>query len=71
MLILGGKYDSTENKQKSYTYLEYEYAINKNIFILVVILNEQFPIKTLILSDEVYEKGNITLYNDFKKIGYV
>lgn len=56
-------------KQKSYTYLEYEYTINKNIFIFVVILNEQFPIsKALILSDGVYEKGNITLYNDFKKL---
>ena len=39
MLILGGRYGSVEEKsQKSYTRLEYEYAISKGIPILSVVL---------------------------------
>ena len=43
MLILGGRYGSVEvNSGKSYTQLEYEYALNKNIPIFSVILSQSF-----------------------------
>ena len=41
MLILGGRYGTIEeNSQKSYTQLEYEYAITKNIPIFAVVLSD-------------------------------
>lgn len=43
MLILGGRYGSIESKSgKSYTQLEYEYAISKNIPVFAVVLSESF-----------------------------
>lgn len=43
MLILGGRYGSIDSKSgKSYTQLEYEYALNKNIPVFAVVLNETF-----------------------------
>nr|WP_269195003.1 DUF4062 domain-containing protein [Lactococcus cremoris] len=43
MLILGGRYGSVEEKsQKSYTRLEYEYAISKGIPIFSVVLTDDF-----------------------------
>lgn len=42
MLILGGRYGSLDPvTQKSYTHLEYEYALEKNMPIFTLILNEQ------------------------------
>lgn len=43
MLILGGRYGSIESKSgKSYTQLEYEYALSKNIPVFAVVLSEAF-----------------------------
>ncbi len=43
MLILGGRYGSIEEKSgKSYTQLEYEYALSKNIPVFAVVLSESF-----------------------------
>ena len=52
MLILGGRYGTVETKSgKSYTQLEYEYALSKNIPIFAVVLSEQF------LTDKVNSIG--------------
>lgn len=43
MLILGGRYGSVETKSgKSYTQLEYEYALSKNIPVFAVVLSQDF-----------------------------
>lgn len=43
MLILGGRYGSVEVKSgKSYTQLEYEYALNRNIPVFAVVLSKDF-----------------------------
>lgn len=43
MLILGGRYGSIEvNSGKSYTQLEYEYALSKNIPVFAVVLSQDF-----------------------------
>lgn len=43
MLILGGRYGSIEKKSgKSYTQLEYEYALSKNIPVFAVVLSQNF-----------------------------
>lgn len=43
MLILGGRYGSIEsNSGKSYTQLEYEYALSKNIPVFAVVLSDSF-----------------------------
>lgn len=43
MLILGGRYGSIESKSgKSYTHLEYEYALSKNMPVFAVVLSENF-----------------------------
>ncbi|MGE6577408.1 DUF4062 domain-containing protein [Paenibacillus xylanexedens] len=71
MLILGGRYGSIEdNSQKSYTQLEYEYAINVGKPIFAVILNDSFlNAKTEILGEKlVFEMDNKQKYNDFKNV---
>lgn len=43
MLILGGRYGSVDLKsKKSYTQLEYEYALSKNIPVFAVVLSQDF-----------------------------
>ncbi|MBD5456849.1 MAG: DUF4062 domain-containing protein [Lachnospiraceae bacterium] len=43
MLILGGRYGSVESKSgKSYTQLEYEYALSKDIPVFAVVLSQAF-----------------------------
>ena len=43
MLILGGRYGTVEEKSnKSYTQLEYEYALSKNIPVFAVVLSQSF-----------------------------
>ena len=43
MLILGGRYGSLEEKSgKSYTQLEYEYALSKDIPVFAVVLSDSF-----------------------------
>lgn len=69
MLILGGRYGSIESKSgKSYTQLEYEYALSKNIPVFAVVLSESFltnKINLLGLSD-VMEQMSPDKYQTFK-----
>lgn len=71
MLILGGRYGSVEKEsQKSYTRLEYEYAVSKKIPIFSVVLTDGFlKAKAITLGeDKIYEKENLKRYNDFKEL---
>ena len=69
MLILGGRYGSVESKSgKSYTQLEYEYAISKNIPVFALVLSESFltqKINSLKLSDVMEQKAS-NEYQAFK-----
>lgn len=71
MLILGGRYGSVERKsQKSYTQLEYEYALNKGTPIFSVVLTDSYlKEKAEILGEsKVYEQENKDKYAAFKEI---
>lgn len=69
MLILGGRYGSVESKSgKSYTQLEYEYALSKDIPVFAVVLSESFltdKVNSLGLSN-VLEQKSSEKYQDFK-----
>lgn len=69
MLILGGRYGSIESKSgKSYTQLEYEYALSKDIPVFAVVLNESFltdKVNSLGLPN-VLEQKSPEKYQDFK-----
>lgn len=70
MLILGGRYGSIEpNSGKSYTHLEYDYAVNNNIPVFSIILSEQMLYLKAAKSDgnSVFEQDNNELYKTFKK----
>lgn len=70
MLILGGRYGSIEEKTGlSYTQLEYEYALYKNMPVFAVVLEDSFLFtKAAIMGkDAVLEKKNIKKYNAFKE----
>ena len=71
MLILGGRYGSIETKSgKSYTQLEYEYALAKNIPVFAVVLSESFlttKINSLGLSDVMEQKAP-DKYQSFKSL---
>ncbi|QHT45585.1 DUF4062 domain-containing protein [Bacillus sp. SB49] len=74
MLILGGKYGSLEPETgKSYTQLEYEFAIKHEIPVFSIVLNDQYLInkKAASINLEVYEReakqSNIEKYDRFKK----
>jgi hypothetical protein len=71
MLILGGRYGSIEpNSQKSYTHLEYEYALQLHKPIFAVVLSDSLLHKkaSLNTSIEYFEMNNITQYKAFKKL---
>lgn len=71
MLILGGRYGSIEEKTgKSYTQLEYEYAIDKGLPVFSVVLRDDFlKRKSDILGEErTIEKSNVSQYNNFKNL---
>lgn len=72
MLILGAKYGSIEsNSKKSYTHLEYEYAVSQEIPIFATVLSDNFikqKIKNSSNPDDVLEHNNQTLYDEFKKL---
>lgn len=70
MLILGGRYGSIEPESgKSYTQIEYEYAIEKDIPVFAVILNESFlHQKAALKAYDVFEKDNKDKYEEFKKL---
>lgn len=71
MLILGGRYGSIDSKTgKSYTHLEYEYALSKNIPVFAVVLSQSFltsKINKLGLNS-VIEINNNNSYQKFKKL---
>lgn len=71
MLILGGRYGSIEEKTgKSYTQLEYEYAIGKGLPIFSVVLRNDFiKKKSELLGEEcTIENANVSKYYDFKNL---
>lgn len=69
MLILGGRYGSIEpNSKKSYTQLEYEYALSMNIPVFAVILTEDFLNKKAKADNTIIEHENKFLYNEFKDL---
>lgn len=71
MLILGGRYGSIESKSgKSYTQLEYEYALSKDIPVFAVILSNSFltnKINSLCLTDIMEQKAP-DKYQSFKSL---
>ncbi len=71
MLILGGRYGSIESKSgKSYTQLEYEYALSKDIPVFAVVLSESFlttKINLMGLSDVMEQKAP-DKYQSFKSL---
>lgn len=73
MLILGGRYGSVESKSgKSYTQLEYEYALSKNIPVFSLVLSESF-LKNKINSPSlglfnVMEQNAPNKYQSFKSL---
>lgn len=69
MLILGGRYGSIESETgKSYTQIEYEYALEKGIPVFAVVLSDSFlHSKAANGKYEVFEKENEDKYNEFKE----
>jgi hypothetical protein len=73
LLILGGRYGSIEEKSdKSYTRLEYEYAVKKNIPIFAVVLSEAtiFKKASIIGKANSIEVKEIDKYKEFKELVY-
>lgn len=71
MLILGGRYGSIDlDSQKSYTQLEYEYAIKNNVPVFSVVLtNKMLHFKAAHQDeDKIFEKTNNKKYDEFKKL---
>lgn len=69
MLILGGRYGSVEEKtDKSYTQLEYEYAVGKGIPVFAVILSDSFITEkiTFLGLKNAMEQNNPEKYKLFK-----
>ena len=69
MLILGGRYGSIEPVSgKSYTQLEYEYALSKNMPIFSIILEDNFLFAKAASCGKhvIFEAGNAYQYNSFK-----
>lgn len=71
MLILGGRYGSIEEKSgKSYTQLEYEYALSKNIPVFAVVISQSFLTAKInsMGYDKVTEQKHPEKYKDFKEL---
>lgn len=69
VLILGGRYGTiNEQEGKSYTHLEYEYALSTGMPVFALVLEDKFLEKKNINSEtEVFEKDNVEKYNEFKE----
>ena len=68
MLILGGRYGSIEeNSGKSYTQVEYEYALSKNIPVFAVILSDAMLERKANFEQNVFETNNLDKYMHFKE----
>lgn len=70
VLILGGRYGSLEPKsQKSYTQLEYEYAVEKGKPYFAVVIEEAFlEEKVMKNGRNMMEYENYQKYQDFRKL---
>jgi site-specific recombinase XerD len=75
LLILGGRYGSIEPESgKSYTHLEYEFALSNGIPVFTIVLNDQFLAnkKSRNIEINVYEhevpNPSLEKYKDFKKL---
>jgi|GEM_PF-1410451 len=70
MLILGGRYGSVEpSSGKSYTHLEYEYAVSKGIPLFAVVLDDDELDRRLRESGKsVIEINEAKKYEEFKKL---
>jgi hypothetical protein len=71
LLVLGGRYGSIEQESgKSYTHVEYEYAAKKGKAIFSVVLSQSLLHKKAaeLGTDNVFEKNEITKYEEFKKL---
>lgn len=71
MLILGGRYGSVEPSTGiSYTEMEYRFALENNIPVFAVVLNDQFLAdkKSKNINLEVYEKAEPQKYEAFKQL---
>lgn len=70
LLILGGRYGSLESgSEKSYTHLEYEYAIEKGMPVFATIISDQWlhSKAALTQADKVFEQLEQDKYKEFKK----
>lgn len=70
MLILGGRYGSIEtNSGKSYTQLEYEYALSKNIPVFAVVISNSYLTQKInsMGYDKVTEQDHPDKYKSFKE----
>lgn len=69
MLILGGRYGSIESKSgKSYTQIEYEYALSKNIPVFAVVLSNSFLTNKINMLGLENVMETSTQYQDFKSL---
>ncbi len=69
MLILGGRYGSIEpDSGKSYTHLEYKYALEKEIPIFAVVLKDEFLYKKLLIKEMMLLKIYLILSSKDLKI---
>ena len=71
MLILGGRYGSIDSLSgKSYTHLEYEYALSKGIPVFAVVLTESSVLKKAsdMGVEKVMEQNEVTKYKEFKEL---
>lgn len=67
LLILGGRYGSIKpGTGKSYTHLEYEYALYSQMPCFAIVLSDSFLEKKAMTESNVYEAHHINEYNDFK-----
>nr|WP_304214898.1 DUF4062 domain-containing protein [Fredinandcohnia onubensis] len=75
LLILGGRYGSVEpDSGKSYTHIEYEFALSNSIPVFAIVLNDQFlankksrNIELKVYEHEV-ENPSLEKYKDFKNL---
>lgn len=69
MLILGGRYGSIEEESGlSYTELEYQYALSKNMPVFAIVLDDSFLYEkaSANVGNIIFEKDNEKKYNAFK-----
>lgn len=67
LLILGGRYGSIKpGTGKSYTHLEYEYALYSQMPCFAIVLSNSFLEKKAMTESIVYEAHHINEYNEFK-----